>query len=110
MIVWVDAQLPLALAPWIEREFGIECRALRDVGLRGASDREIFNAANRGAVIMTKDSSAGRPEMILYEDEKRVNDGDLGAPGGGEASSGRSDLGQRGSDPGRVALNSMATG
>ena len=57
MIIWLDAQLPPALAPWIEGEFGIECHALRDVGLRDATDREIFNAAkDRGAVIMTKDS------------------------------------------------------
>ena len=57
MIIWVDAQLPPALAPWIEREFGIECRALRDVGLRDATDREIFKAAKaHGSVIMTKDS------------------------------------------------------
>ena len=57
MIIWLDAQLPPALAPWIHANFGIEARALRDVGLRDGTDREIFCAARvAGAIVMTKDS------------------------------------------------------
>lgn len=42
MIIWIDAQLSPALANWIETTLGIKARALRDVGLRDATDREIF--------------------------------------------------------------------
>ena len=74
MIIWLDAQLSPALAQWIESEFGVECRALRDVGLRDATDREIFKAARAsGAVIMTKDSDFvtlqnrhGAPPQVIW--------------------------------------------
>lgn len=56
MTVWLDAQFPPALAPWIEATFGIECRAPRDLGLREAEDSIIFEAARTAdVVIMTKD-------------------------------------------------------
>jgi hypothetical protein len=40
MIIWIDAQLSPALAPWIETTFGVEARALRELGLRDATDRQ----------------------------------------------------------------------
>ncbi len=56
MIVWLDAQRPPSLAPWIEATFGIPCRAVRDLGLRDANDPTIFLAArDAGSVVMTKD-------------------------------------------------------
>lgn len=45
MIIWLDAQLSPSLAPWIQSTFMVETHALRDVGLRDATDRAIFNAA-----------------------------------------------------------------
>ena len=45
MIIWLDAQLPPALAAWLQATFGVDARALRDVGLRDATDQEIFRAA-----------------------------------------------------------------
>src|SRR5258708_130374 len=45
MRIWIDARLSPALAPWIEATFGVEAHALREVGLRDSSDREIFKAA-----------------------------------------------------------------
>ena len=55
--VWLNAHLSPKLADWISEEFGVKCVAVRDLGLRDASDREIFHEAKRqNAVIMTKDS------------------------------------------------------
>lgn len=57
MRVWIDAQLPPALAAWLSRRFGVEAAPLRDLGLRDAEDTAIFHAArDAGAVILTKDS------------------------------------------------------
>lgn len=74
MIFWIDAQLPPALAKWLGTEFGVEAFALRDLGLRDASDIEIFEAARKtGAAIFTKDSDfvdlvyrLGTPPQILW--------------------------------------------
>ena len=74
MIVWVDAQLSPAIAPWLAATFGIEAYSLRDLGLRDALDREIFMAArNAGAVVMTKDSDfaqlqghLGTPPKVIW--------------------------------------------
>jgi len=53
---WLNAHLSPKLAEWISEEFDVHCVALRDLGLRDASDREIFDEARRqNAVIMTKD-------------------------------------------------------
>ncbi len=74
MIIWIDAQLSPALAKWIETTFGVHARALRDVGLRDATDREIFRAARTAdAIVMTKDSDfvtlhnqLGAPPQIIW--------------------------------------------
>lgn len=57
MIIWIDAQLSPSLALWINQNFiGIEAKSVRSVGLRDASDLEIFKEAKKaGAVVMTKD-------------------------------------------------------
>jgi predicted nuclease of predicted toxin-antitoxin system len=68
MIVWVDAQLSPAIAPWLSEMFGVEAYSLRDLRLRDATDREIFEAA-RGAdaVVMTKDH-----DFVLLQDQLGV--------------------------------------
>lgn len=74
MIIWLDAQLSPALAPWIQSTFGIETNALRDVGLRDATDEAIFRAARAAqAIMMTKDSDFiklhyrhGTPPQIIW--------------------------------------------
>ena len=76
MKLWLDAQLPPALAPWIQEQqsWGIDAVALRDIGLRDASDREIFRAArDSGAVVMTKDrdfigllDEHGPPPQVIW--------------------------------------------
>jgi predicted nuclease of predicted toxin-antitoxin system len=74
MIIWVDAQLSPALAPWITERFDIECYSVRYLGLRDAADEEIFRAAReRSAVVMTKDADFvrlldryGPPPQVLW--------------------------------------------
>jgi predicted nuclease of predicted toxin-antitoxin system len=74
MIIWVDAQLSPAIAPWLAGNFSLSSGALRDLGLRDATDREIFAAAkSAAAVVMTKDSDFvklleefGPPPQVLW--------------------------------------------
>ncbi len=57
MTIWVDAQLSPAIATWITAQFGVTAVALRDLGVRDATDRTIFIVARgANAVVMTKDS------------------------------------------------------
>lgn len=74
MIIWIDAQLSPYLASWFSSEFDVEACAVRKLGLRDATDREIFDAAREaGAVVLTKDSDfvflleqLGAPPQILW--------------------------------------------
>jgi predicted nuclease of predicted toxin-antitoxin system len=55
--VWLDAQLSPLLVKWITETLGLDCRHVRDLGLRNSSDKEIFFAARKtGTIIITKDS------------------------------------------------------
>jgi predicted nuclease of predicted toxin-antitoxin system len=55
--LWLDNQLPPALAAWIAATIAIECLPVRDLNLQRASDPEIFAAARHAnVVIMTKDA------------------------------------------------------
>ena len=66
MIVWVDAQLPPQVAQWLAERFNIEAKALRELGLRDASDKDIFAAARAAqAVILTKDRDFVDMAIIL---------------------------------------------
>ena len=52
----VDQNLPSALARWLEAE-GQRAEHLKDIGLSGADDRAVFDAAiERRAVLITKDA------------------------------------------------------
>lgn len=74
MILWIDAQLSPALAPWITQQFGIEAYSAKHLGYRDATDTVIFHEARKaGAVVMTKDSDFlrlldqyGPPPQILW--------------------------------------------
>ena len=74
MILWIDAQISPALAPWITDEFGVEAYSVRYLGLRDAEDGAIFRAAREaGAVVLTKDSDFvllleqhGPPPQVLW--------------------------------------------
>ncbi len=74
MIVWRDAQLSPALAPWLAERLGIEAFSLKFLGYRDAAGEEIFRAAREaGAVVMTKDGNFvrlleqhGAPPQVLW--------------------------------------------
>ena len=74
MTIWVDAQLPPALASWIVERFQIEARAVRDFSLRHAKDHVIHRAAREaGVIVMTKDDDFvrlleqfGPPPQVLW--------------------------------------------
>jgi len=74
MNIWVDAQLSPAIAAWIRSRFNVTAIALRDLGLRDSTDRDIFLAAkNAQAIVITKDSDfqrlldeLGAPPKIIW--------------------------------------------
>jgi predicted nuclease of predicted toxin-antitoxin system len=74
VIIWTDAHISPAIAPWISRELGVSAVAIRDLGLRDAKDLQIFNAAREAnAIVLTKDSDfavllerLGPPPAIIW--------------------------------------------
>ena len=56
MTFWIDAQLPPVLSQFLAEKFGVKATAIRDLGMRDAPDREIFDAARAsGVTLITKD-------------------------------------------------------
>ncbi len=56
MKVWLDAQLSPMIADWINKNYNVSCKAVREVGLKDAADMKIFNEAKKAdAVVITKD-------------------------------------------------------
>lgn len=74
MTLWVDAQLSPALAMWIANRFDVVATPVSAIGLRDATDEEIFDEGRRArAVVMTKDADfvrlveqRGPPPQILW--------------------------------------------
>ncbi len=74
MKIWVNAQLPPAIANWVADNFKVEAVAVRELNLRDATDPEIFAAAKKEtAIVMTKDSdfvelvkSRGAPPQVIW--------------------------------------------
>jgi len=74
MIIWIDAQMSPAIAAWISSNFAVQAVAVRDLGLREATDVGIFQAAKReNATVMTKDSDFvllldrfGSPPKVIW--------------------------------------------
>jgi predicted nuclease of predicted toxin-antitoxin system len=57
MTIWIDAQMSPAIAAWLSGNFSVQAVAVRDLGLRDATDQEIFQAARReDVIVMTKDN------------------------------------------------------
>lgn len=73
-MVWIDGQVSPQMARWMTGTLGVEAVAVRDLGLRNAKDKEIFERARlAGAVILTKDADfvelvrrRGPPPNILW--------------------------------------------
>jgi predicted nuclease of predicted toxin-antitoxin system len=56
--IWIDAQLPPALAHWLQTEHGVDAVHVQDLGLLHARDSAIFTAARAAdgvVVVVTKD-------------------------------------------------------
>ncbi|MFL6231071.1 MAG: DUF5615 family PIN-like protein [Pyrinomonadaceae bacterium] len=74
MTIWVDAQMSPAIAAWVSSQFAVSAVAIRDLGLRDAEDKEIFQAARReNTIVMTKDSDfvllldrLGVPPQVIW--------------------------------------------
>lgn len=73
--VWVDAQLPPALARWLAESHGVDAAHVDAVGQLGADDAAIFEAARAGGatVVVTKDQdfvrlleSRGPPPQVVW--------------------------------------------
>ncbi len=72
--IWVDAQLSPRIARWITENFPVAAHAVRDLGLRDASDLQIFTDARAAdAIVLTKDSDFvqlleqhGSPPKVLW--------------------------------------------
>jgi predicted nuclease of predicted toxin-antitoxin system len=73
-MIWLDAHLSPTTARWMAETLNVQAVALRDLGLRDATDHEIFMAARReAAIVMTKDSDFvylldryGPPPQIIW--------------------------------------------
>ena len=74
MTIWIDAQMSPAIAAWVSSNFAVSAVAIRDLGLRDADDKEIFQAARReDATVITKDSDfvllldrLGAPPQVIW--------------------------------------------
>ena len=85
--VWVDAQLPPALARWLAAAPGVEAVHTFDLGLLGAADRAIFDAARAaGAAVVTKDvdfvallERRGPPPQVVWVTAGNVSNAGLRA-------------------------------
>ncbi|MEX2603216.1 MAG: DUF5615 family PIN-like protein [Gracilimonas sp.] len=75
MKIWIDAQLSPAIAAWINRTFDdIDAESVRALGLRDATDRDIFEAARKAdVVVMSKDDDfiqlidqRGTPPKLIW--------------------------------------------
>ena len=72
--LWLDAQLPPQLAAWLRNVRRIDAKALRELGLCYAGDRELFDAARANNVILlSKDadfvelvSRLGAPPELIW--------------------------------------------
>lgn len=74
MNIWIDAQISPVIATWISSNYSIHAAAVRDLGLRNATDLEIFQAAKHdNAIVMAKDNDfvllldrLGPPPQIIW--------------------------------------------
>ena len=78
MTLWLDAQLQPALARWInDQELGLAAIPIRDIGLRDASDHEIFfRASLADAMVMTKDRDFIKLLSTLIKAIELLEDGE----------------------------------
>ena len=74
--MWIDAQLPPALAAWLRIEHGVDAVHVEELGLHRARDLVIFGMARdagRAVVVLTKDDDFrallgqhGPPPQVIW--------------------------------------------
>jgi predicted nuclease of predicted toxin-antitoxin system len=72
--IWIDAQLPPSIATSFRRAFSVDALHVLELGLVGAKDEQIYEAARSAdAIVVTKDSDfvrilerLGPPPRILW--------------------------------------------
>jgi predicted nuclease of predicted toxin-antitoxin system len=85
MTIWVDAQLPPQLAPWLTEIFEVEAFSIRFLGLRDAEDEDIFAKAKlANVVLISKDSDFvelvqrhGSPPKLIWVTVGNVTNANL---------------------------------
>lgn len=86
--VWVDAQLPPALARWLREGFGVEASHVYDLGHVQADDPVIFAAARNAGVVavVTKDEDFvvllerhGPPPQVVWVTAGNLRNAELRA-------------------------------
>lgn len=83
--VWIDAQLPPAMAVWLRDAHGVDATHLEALGRLRQLDGEVFEGASEaGAVILTKDSDfvqlvhrLGPPPQIVWIRTGNTTNADL---------------------------------
>ena len=89
-VVWVDAQLPPALARWLIAAYAVNAKHVEDVELLSAEDPVIFAAARGGgggaAIVITKDDDCvelvgrhGPPPPVVWVTCGNVRNSELRA-------------------------------
>jgi predicted nuclease of predicted toxin-antitoxin system len=74
VLIWLDIHLSPATGRWLASTFGVECRAMRDLGMQRLADEAVFQAARKaGATVMTKDEDfinllerLGPPPRVIW--------------------------------------------
>jgi len=77
--IWIDAQLPPALAAWINRTYdAIKTQSAQPTGLRDAEDEEMFHAAREANVIMMNHDELGQRFFEPTRSARPASESDLG--------------------------------
>lgn len=74
MTLWIGAQLSPALANWVAERLGVVAIPVKTLGLRGASDAEIYHAERSAQAVVTTKVVAfvrlleqhGPPPQVLW--------------------------------------------
>jgi len=74
VILWLDAQLPPGLAPWLTQTFGLKAYSASYLGTRDADDLKLWDAARAASVVLvSKDRDfvdlvkrLGPPPQVLW--------------------------------------------
>lgn len=83
--VWIDAQLPPALAAFLAASFAVHASHVQDLGLIAATDSDIFRKARAAmVVVVTKDRDFirllevhGPPPQVLWVTTGNIRNADL---------------------------------